>query len=97
MGRRKKYVSPITNKFSRKQEYVLENGRRIEHGEIIKISGEHGSKFKFLEHVINIENGAEWVDCFQIERGMVSGWRSFRPDRIKPLPKKRARKSVIKD
>ena len=92
MGRRKKYVSPIQNKFHREPSITLENGRVIESGELIKISGEHGGKFRFLEHVRNIENGAEWIDCFQIERGMVCGWRSFRPDRIKPLPKKRRAK-----
>lgn len=92
MPRRKKYVSPIQNKFHREQSFTLETGRIIEHGEIVKIVGEHGGKFRFLEHVTNKETGAEWIDCFQLDRGMVSGWRSFRPDRIKPLPKKRTKK-----
>lgn len=94
MPRRKKYVSPIQNKFDRKQEYVLEGGRVIEHGEIIKIAGEHGCKFRFLEHVVNIETGAEWIDCFELRQGVISGWRSFRCDRIKPLPKKRRQKRL---
>lgn len=97
MGRRKKYVSPIMNKFYRKQEYVLESGRIIEHGEIIKIAGEHGCKFRFLEHVTNSETGVEWIDCFELRQGIPSGWRSFRCDRIKPLPKKRAKRNVKHD
>lgn len=94
MGRRKKYVSPIKNKFDRKQEYMLETGRTIEHGETIKITGEHGGKFRFLEHVTNIETGAEWIDCFELHQGIPAGWRSFRCDRIKPLPKKSRTKRI---
>ena len=93
MARRKKYVDPTAGKYFRQPHYMLETGRIIEHGEIIKIAGEHGCKFKFLEYVKNNENNAEWIDCFQLHQGISSGWRSFRPDRIKPLPKKR-RKSV---
>lgn len=93
MGRRKKYAPLIPNKYVREQEYTLDTGRTIEHGEIIKISGEYGSKFKFLEHVVNTENGAEWIDCFELRNGVNSGWRSFRPDRIKPLPKTRRRRT----
>lgn len=93
MARRKKYVDPNAGKYFRQPYYTLDTGRTIEHGEIIKIAGEHGCKFKFLEYVKNNENNAEWIDCFQLHQGISSGWRSFRPDRIKPLPKKR-RKSV---
>jgi hypothetical protein len=94
MGRRKKYVSPIGNKFIRTPYYALDSGRVIEHGEIIKIHGEHGCKFRFLEHVVNSENNVEWIDCFELRQGVVSGWRSFRCDRIKPLPKKRREKKL---
>jgi hypothetical protein len=84
----------MANKYYREPFFTMENGRVIEQGEIIKISGEHGSKFKFLEFVRNTENGAEWIDCFELRQGVLSGWRSFRCDRIKPLPKKRGRRSV---
>ncbi len=94
MGRRKKYVSPIQNKFHREQFFTLESGRVIEHGEVIKITGEHGSKFRFLEHVTNIETNVDWIDCFELRQGIASGWRSFRCDRIKPLPKKRRPRSA---
>lgn len=89
MGRRKKYVSPVADKFHREPSFVLESGRIIEHGEIIKIVGEHGCKFRFLEHVRNRETGVDWIDCFELRQGVPSGWRSFRTERIKPLPKKR--------
>ena len=89
MARRKKYVNPNDGKYIRSSNYTLEGGRIIEYGEVIKISGEYGNKFRFLEHVINVENNAEWIDCFQLHNGIPSGWRSFKPERIKPLPKRR--------
>lgn len=96
MGRRKKVVSPYSHLYSRTPYYEMPDGRVIEHGEIIKISGEWGGKFKFLEHVVRTDNGVEWIDCFEVIKGVSSGWRSFRPDRIKPLPKKRRkRKSAV--
>jgi hypothetical protein len=94
MARRKKVVSPLSSKFVRETSLTLESGRVVERGEIIKISGEHGTKFKFLEHVVNIENGAEWIDCFELYQGTPSGWRSFKRDRIKLIPKKRRRSNV---
>lgn len=97
MGRRKKIVSPLAKRFIREPSFTLESGRVIESGEVIKISGEHGTKFRFVEHVINSENGAEWIDCFELHQGVVAGWRSFRTDRIKPLPKKRVKKNVKHD
>lgn len=93
MARRKKYVDQSPFRYQREPEYTLESGRKIERGEVIKIAGEHGSKFRFLEHVINLDNGAEWIDCFELRNGVASGWRSFRTDRIKPLPRKRMRKN----
>jgi hypothetical protein len=94
MGRRKKYTAPIPDKFHREPRYVMETGRVIENGEIVKIHGEHGSRFRFLEHVVNKENGIEWIDCFEMRQGIVSGWRSFRCERIKPLPKKRRERKL---
>ena len=63
-------------------------------GEVIKIAGEYGSKFKFDSLVTNKETGAQWVDCFELSKGVVSGWRSFKSDRIKLMPIKRGRKNV---
>lgn len=94
MPRKKKVVSPLSKRFVREPSITLESGRVIESGEVIKISGEHGTKFRFLEHVINSENDAEWIDCFELHQGVACGWRSFKKDRIKPIPKKRGRNNV---
>jgi hypothetical protein len=70
----------------------MPDGRVIESGEIIKINGEWGGKFKFIEHVVRTDSGIEWIDCFEVVKGVSSGWRSFRPERIKPMPKRKKRK-----
>jgi hypothetical protein len=44
--------------------------------------------------VVNLENNAEWIDCFELHQGVPSGWRSFKKDRIKLIPKKRRRSNV---
>lgn len=92
MPRRKTYKSqnPNAHLFINTEHYEIPNSSRvIEKDEIIKISGEHGRKFKFKKHVKRSDTGVEWIDCIQIERGVSAGWRSFRPERIKPLPKTR--------
>lgn len=87
MARRKKVVSPFAHLYSRSPSYTMESGRVIEQGEIIKISGIWGVKFRFVEHVTRLDNGKSWIDCVQLERGVPCGVRSFYADRIKPLPK----------
>jgi len=92
VGRRKKIKSlkPNAHLFVEIDHYTIpESGRVIEKDEIIKISGEHGRRFKFKSYVQRSDNGVEWINCIQIEKGLSAGWRSFRPDRIKPLPKSR--------
>lgn len=93
MGRRKTVVSPNAHLYNRVPYYTMPDGRIIEKDEIIKIKGEHGGKFKFLEHVTRTDSGIEWIDCFELRGGVLCGWRSFYPDRIKPLPKNRRRRS----
>jgi hypothetical protein len=93
--RRKKYKSPNPNAhlFINTDYYEIpESSRVIQKDEIIKISGEHGKKFKFKEHVKRSDTNVEWINCIQIEKGLSAGWRSFRPDRIKPLPRSRKQK-----
>ena len=34
---------------------------------------------KFLEHVTNMDSGAEWVDCVDKNKSI----RSFRPEQVK--------------
>ena len=97
MGRRKKVVSPLQDIYNRVPHFTMPDGRVIEKDEIIKIKGEHGGRFKFHEHVTRKDSGIEWIDCFELHRGVLCGWRSFYPDRIKPLPKtrRRRRKKVV--
>ena len=87
----RKRSAPVKTKFSRESEFIVE-GFTIIQGEIIKIKGENGMKFRFHSLVTNDETGIQWIDCFEIERGVVGAQRSFRPDRIKRIPKKRARR-----
>jgi len=34
---------------------------------------------KFLEHVVNTDSGAEWIDCVDKNKSI----RSFRPEQVK--------------
>jgi hypothetical protein len=91
--RQRKPSVPVKTKFSRELELSVD-GFSIVQGEIIKIKGENGMKFKFHSLVTNDETGIQWIDCFEIERGVIGAQRSFRPDRIKRIPKKRVKKRV---
>jgi hypothetical protein len=91
----------ITRKRSEVRETKFEktyqldvNGRIVLSGEIIKISGEHGARFKFISLVTNKETGSSWIDCFEMDKTMASAWRSFKVDRVKLMPIKRGKKSV---
>lgn len=56
------------------------NGRVVEPGTEVKISGEPG-RFTFRRHVLNPANGAEWIDVFG-GTAKAEQSRSFRPSRI---------------
>jgi len=72
------------------------NGFEILAGDIVKVYGEYGSRFKFVGVTTNERTGATWVDCFEIIGGVPSVFRSFKPERIKRIPKrgKRAKRVV---
>ena len=90
----KRKFSPIREtKFDRVKEIQVGN-RLVVAGDIIKISGEYGSRFKFDSLVTNRETGSQWIDCFEFSKNSVSACRSFRSDRIKLIPIKRGRKNV---
>ena len=96
MGRRKKVISPNAHLYTRTNSFTMPDGRVIKYGEIIKIQGEWGTRFKFFEYVVRNDTGVDWVDCFEINGGSLAGWRSFRTDRIKPMPKtRRKRKKAV--
>jgi hypothetical protein len=92
--RRKAYAPVAKTKFE-KTEAIAINNRVIVRGDFIKIVGQHGGKFKFHSLVTNKETGAQWIDCFEMHKTVVSACRSFRSDRIKLIPIKRGRKNVI--
>ncbi len=86
-----KNIKPQATKFQR--EYELKIGNfTIVPGDIIKIEGEHGGKFKFASVVTNTENGLVWVDCFEVHKASIGTWRSFAPERVKRIPTKRGRR-----
>lgn len=96
MARPKKYVVPeIAKKFVREDRVVV-NGFEIVKGDIIKIVGQYGLKFKFDCVVTNTETGAVWIDCFEVFRNSASQYRSFRVDQVKRIPQrgKRAKRVV---
>jgi hypothetical protein len=83
-------IKPQETKFSR--EYELQVGTfTISKGDIIKIEGEHGVRFKFDAVVTNTENGKIWVDCFEMQKSTATAWRSFDPERVKRIPTKRGK------
>lgn len=92
MGRRKKAVVAPTNFVT--EPYMEIDGFPIHAGDIIKVKGEYGTKFKFTGITTNTLTGSTWVDCFEIFRGKAQQFRAFKEDRIKRVPQrgKRARR-----
>ena len=94
MGRKKKAVVSET-KFTTESTFELD-GFEINAGDSIKVRGEYGSKFKVRGLTTNTETGAQWVDCFELIRGVPSQFRAFKLDRVKRIPQrgKRAKRVV---
>lgn len=90
MGRPRKYKG--IDPFIRVDSFTTPEGKTIVKGDIIKIKGIWGTTFKFLNHVTNPKTGVSWIDCIQLEKGLGCGFRSFYPDRIKTIPKKRGKR-----
>lgn len=90
MGRPRKYKG--ADPFIRHDSVILDSGRVVSKGEIIKIRGVWGTKFRFQCHVINPKTGVEWIDCIELEKGVACAMRSFYPDRVKTIPKKRVKR-----
>jgi hypothetical protein len=94
---RKKTTAPVDTKFKRDDKVHID-GFEISRGDIIKIVGEYGLKFKFDSVVTNTETGSVWVDCFELYRGQSHSYRSFQVDRVKRIPQKGKRgKRVVVD
>ena len=95
MARPKKYVMPEEAKKFLRQPYMIVDGFEILQGDIIKIKGEFGGKFKFDNLVTNVETGSQWIDCFETYRGVSGVWRSFNTDRVKRIPKRGKRSKRV--
>lgn len=80
-------ASVSNSKFER--EYSMNiDGFDIVRGDIIKVSGQYGLKFKFDSVVTNTETGATWIDCFEVFRGQSQCFRSFELGQAKRIPQK---------
>ena len=93
---KKKYETPeIAKKFVR-EDRMFSDGFEIVRGDIIKIVGQYGLKFKFDSFVTNTDTGATWIDCFEVFRASSSAYRSFKPELVKRIPQrgKRAKRVV---
>jgi len=73
--------------------YQVSERRTLEPGDNIKITQVWGTRFRFVRHVYNPKTDTEWIDCIELHRGQPAQYRSFRPERIKVLPKKRKKKT----
>ena len=87
MGRRKN-VAPIQPTNLETIPYMEIDGFMINAGDIVKVKGEYGVKFKFVGVTTNTLTGSEWVDCFEIFRGKAQQFRAFKQERIKRVPQK---------
>ena len=90
MARKKDTTTIAPTKFIREERLVLD-GFEILSGDTIKVKGQYGVKFKFSSFTTNSETGSHWVDCFELHRGAVGSFRSFRVEDIKRVPIKRKR------
>ena len=89
-------VELAPTKFSYETTYVTPDGFEINQGDLIKIKGEYGVKFKFKHITTNTETGVSWIDCFEVSRGQVGAFRSFYKSQLKRIPQrgKRAKRVV---
>ena len=97
MGRPRKVVQakPIGKppvEFSREYEAVLPNGKKIIAGEIIKITGEYGTRFRFDSLTTNVATGVFWVECRELYKGQIGAFRAFYIERVKKLPVRRKKR-----
>lgn len=87
----KKYKAKPSETFFVKESSIDIGGFTISRGDIIKIQGEHGAKFKFDSFVTNTISGAQWIDCFELMNGTSSVFRSFHVEKIRRIPIRRKR------
>jgi len=95
MSNKKKNVYSVPSNYQRTPSFINQEGKEVVRGDMIKIQGEHGIKFRFFDHVVNTISGAEWIDCFEVYNGQTGIWRSFYKERIRLIPKKRKRSKAV--
>lgn len=95
MGRKRKAI--VKPSYFVTEPYMEVNGFPINAGELIKVQGEYGSKFKFVGVTTNNLTGASWVDCFELIKGVPSVFRSFKQERIKRIPQRGKRAKRVSD
>jgi uncharacterized protein YqgV (UPF0045/DUF77 family) len=93
---KRKYAAEASKTIFRMEPSFELNGFVINEGDIVKVIGEYGCRFKVRGFTTNIETGAQWVDTFEMIRGVPSAFRAFKLERIKRVPKrgKRAKRVV---
>jgi hypothetical protein len=89
MGRKKN--APVQPSYFVTEPYMEVNGFPVNGGDIVKVRGEWGAKFKFVGITTNTLTGSSWVDCFEIIGNVPSVFRSFKQENIKRVPVKRKR------
>jgi len=67
---------------------ITTSGHLVEQGDLIKVVGEHGMTFKFIQLSTNPNNDKVWVDCYELHKGASGPQRSFESDRIKVVKKR---------
>jgi hypothetical protein len=78
-----------------RKDTMIVDGFEVEHGDLIKVAGQYGLRFKFDYLVTNTKTGSQWVDCFEVYRGQVGCYRSFKLDSVKRIPKKKKRSKRV--
>ena len=94
--KKKKNTTILTSNFIKESEMTTPEGKLVSQGDIIRIHGEHGKKFKFDKFVTRADNGLTWIDCYEMQGGVIGMMRSFRVERVRVIPKrkKRLKKSI---
>lgn len=87
----KRKIAEVKPSYFETVPYMTIDGFEIHAGDIIKVQGEYGNKFRFVGVTTNSLTGSRWVDCFQIIGGVASVFRSFKEDKIKRIPNRRKR------
>lgn len=92
MIKKKKLGSVTKNaRFLYSPEMKIDN-KVIQKGDTIRVQGEYGAKFRFESLTTNVENGVQWIDCFELHRGIACRFRSFSVDKVRRVPKKRVKR-----